>query len=210
MAAQARAWLEGRLVDFPGGRLLRLDGEVHPALLRRSIRAICGEIGYERLNAVEALADARRCATEIARGLYAERGRLGLYFLRRKPSPMREMPLSLEGKTCLSGICTVAARAAAPVPVRDDPARQALDADALSGAMLRTRRDGDRIRPLGCGDKLLSDYFIDRKVDRPLRDATPLIAVGGRVHWVCGHGISQDAALSPGCDAVALKFEWEI
>ena len=40
-----------------------------------------------------------------------------------------------------------------------------------------------------------------------LRDATPLIAVGNRVHWVCGCGISQEAALTPGCDGVSLKFE---
>ena len=66
--------------------------------------------------------------------------------------------------------------------------RQALDPDALERAVLRTRRPGDRIRPLGCGDKLLSDYFIDKKVDRPLRDVTPLVAVGGRVHWVVRPG----------------------
>ncbi len=65
---------------------------------------------------------------------------------------------------------------------------------------------GDHIRPLGCGDRLLSDYFIDRKVDRPLRDVTPLVAVGDRVHWVIGHGISREAALVPGCAAVALSY----
>ena len=111
---------------------------------------------------------------------------------------MRQTPLSPEGKTCLPGICTVQARAAAPVPVRDDPARQVLDADALSGAVLRTRRDGDRIRPLGCGDKLLSDYMTDRKVDRPLRDCVALVARGSRVLWACGLGISEEAKITAG------------
>ena len=84
--------------------------------------------------------------------------------------------------------------------------RQVLNPAALAGAVLRTRRPGDHIRPLGCGDRLLSDYFIDRKVDRPLRDVTPLVAVGDRVHWVIGHGISREAALVPGCGAVALSY----
>ena len=45
--------------------------------------------------------------------------------------------------------------------------------------MVRTREDGDRIRPLGGGDKLLSDYFIHKKIDRPLRDLTPLAELPG-------------------------------
>ena len=108
---------------------------------------------------------------------------------------------------CLPGIGRVIARPGEAVPIRDDPHRQALSAAALRGAVLRTRREGDRIRPLGCGDRLLSDYFIDKKVDRPLRDAVPLIAVGSRVHWVCGYGISNEAAVHPGDDAVELVYK---
>ena len=50
---------------------------------------------------------------------------------------------------------------------------------------------GDRIRPLGCGDKLLSDYLTDQKIDRPCGTAWPWWpwATGG-VLWACGLGIS--------------------
>ena len=42
-----------------------------------------------------------------------------------------------------------------------------VDARSLSGAVLRLRRDGDRIYPIGApGRKKLKDYFIDRKVPR--------------------------------------------
>ena len=95
------------------------------------------------------------------------------------------------------------------MPVRDDPFRQVLKRSALAGAVVRTRRAGDRIRPLGCGEKLLSDYFTDRKVDRPLRDGIPLIAAGRRILWVCGHGIAQEAAVSEGDDALLLRCEME-
>ena len=94
------------------------------------------------------------------------------------------------------------------MPVKDDPAVQVLNAKILTGAVMRTRRPGDRIRPLGGGDKLLSDYFIDKKIDRPLRDAIPLVAVGSRVHWVRGHNISAEAAVRPG-DA-AVKQVWRM
>ena len=65
-----------------------------------------------------------------------------------------------------------------------------MDADALAGAELRTRRDGDRMRPLGGGDRLLSDVLTDKKVDRPLRDRVALVARGNRVLWACGLGIA--------------------
>ena len=213
VADQARRWLEANLRPLPVGSLLRLEGEVHPALLRRAIRAICGSIGWERLNAVAALADAPRGATDISGHLRAERDRLGLYFLQRPSPTMREAPLAMNGRTVLPGLCEIDARPATPVPVRDDPDRQVLDAAALEGAVVRTRRPGDRFRPLGCGDRLLSDYLTDRKVDRPLRDCLGLVTRGDRVLWVCGLGISQDAALT--CEtkrAVALTHRraWRV
>ncbi|MBR2698187.1 MAG: hypothetical protein IKE76_06295, partial [Clostridia bacterium] len=54
-----------------------------------------------------------------------------------------------------------------------------------------------------------SDYFIDKKIDRSLRDLVPLVAVGSRVHWVCGLGISQEASVVPGDSAVRLECECE-
>ena len=101
-------------------------------------------------------------------------------------------------------------RPALPVPVRDDPLRQVLCRDSLKDAVLRTRRDGDRIRPLGCGDRLLSDVLTDRKIDRPLRDALPLVARGNRILWAVGVCISEDAKLTPDTtDAVLLEWHFD-
>ena len=72
-----------------------------------------------------------------------------------------------------------------------------MDKAALQGAVVRTRRAGDRIRPLGCGEKLLSDYLTDKKIDRPLRENLPLLAKGEKVLWVCGLGISEEAKIRP-------------
>ena len=199
VAAQARAYVDAHLRALPCGRLLRLEEGAHPALVRRAIRAICGgDMSAERLRAVAALAEATRGATQISGDLYAERGRLGLYFLRRQTPAMREAPLAIPGETALPGLCAIAAKTAPTVPLRDHPLRQALYADALEGAVLRTRRAGDRIRPLGCGDRLLSDYLTDKKVDRPLRDCVALLARDDRVLWACGLGIAEEAKLTPG------------
>lgn len=53
-----------------------------------------------------------------------------------------------------------------------------------SGAVVRGRRPGDRIQPLGLrGHKKLQDYYVDRKIARRHRDAAPVVACGGDVLW---------------------------
>ena len=192
-------------------RWIELENPPHRAILRRALLRACPEpLSWEQVNALEALCMQGRGKADIGGGIFAERTGHRLYFVQKQPMRIEPAALSPDGVTDLPGLGRVVARPCAPVPIRDDPMRQVLNPAALAGAVLRTRRPGDRIRPLGCGDRLLSDYLIDRKVDRPLRDATPLVAVGGRVHWVVGLGISQEAALVPGCEAVELTFEREI
>ena len=194
----------------PFCRWIDLSRPPHRAILRRAILRRCpAALTWEQVNALEALCASDRGKIDLGVDHCAERAGHRLYFAPKHPPQTESATLSLNGVTALPLVGRVIAAPCAAEPVRDDPMRQVLNPAALTGAQLRTRRPGDRIRPLGCGDKLLSDYFIDRKVDRPLRDATPLIAVGNRVHWVCGYGISQEVALTPGCGAVSLKFEWK-
>lgn len=205
LALQAERYIAAGLVALPGGYWLDLAGPPHPAVLRRAIRALSGPgLTHERLNAAAGLSGAPRGRAELNDGWRAERGMRGLYILRDLP-PAPEAPLRPDGESALGGLCTVVAAPSPASPARDDPMRQVLRRDALGGAVLRTRRPGDRIRPLGCGEKLLSDYLTDRKVDRPLRDRLALVARGSRVLWVCGIGIAEDAKLlGPGDDAICL------
>ena len=83
-----------------------------------------------------------------------------------------------------------------------------MDPTALTGTVLRTRRQGDRIHPLGMkGTKSLSDYMTDLKIPRPLRDGVPLIARGDTVLWAVGLGVSRDCALK-GDAAVRLECKY--
>ena len=53
-----------------------------------------------------------------------------------------------------------------------------------AGAVVRGRRPGDRLQPIGMqGHKKLQDYYIDRKIPHRDRDAAPVIAAGRDVLW---------------------------
>lgn len=59
---------------------------------------------------------------------------------------------------------------------------------------VRSRRPGDRFRPLGApGIRKLQDFLVDRKVPRPQRDTLPLVVdANDRIVWVVGHSVAED------------------
>ena len=199
-------WLAANRGEGPLCAWLDVAAPPHRAILRRALKSLLPDaLSWEQLNAIEALCARGRGRIDVSDALFVERAGCRLYVVRKDRPPTDPAPLSSNGKTDFGPFCVIDAAPSPPIPVRDDPFAQVLNARALDGAVVRTRRDGDRIRPLGCGDKLLSDYFIDRKVDRPLRDGVPLVAVGNRVHWVVGYGISQEAAVRPNDAAIRLE-----
>jgi tRNA(Ile)-lysidine synthase len=75
-------------------------------------------------------------------------------------------------------------------------------------AVVRTRRPGDRFRPLGMrGSQPLKEYFIDRKVPRAVRDRTLLCADGNRIVWVAGMGVNDGVRVRPGSTRRVLRLE---
>ena len=66
------------------------------------------------------------------------------------------------------------------------------DADAIpGGAVIRFKREGDKFRKFGGGEKSLGDYFTDKKIPVWVRKKIPLIADGAEVLAVCGVEISD-------------------
>ncbi len=58
--------------------------------------------------------------------------------------------------------------------------------------VMRTRQPGDVISPKGfSGTKKLQNYFVDRKIDRDLRDKLPLLCLGNQVLWIPGYEINE-------------------
>jgi tRNA(Ile)-lysidine synthase len=73
------------------------------------------------------------------------------------------------------------------------PGDVAVSARALGAqALVRSWRDGDRMRPVGLGGtKTLQDLFTDRKVPRALRRTLPVVEAGGEIVWVAGVALDE-------------------
>jgi tRNA(Ile)-lysidine synthetase-like protein len=72
----------------------------------------------------------------------------------------------------------------------------ALPARAVAGGLrVRSRRPGDRMRPLGLGGtKKLQDILVDAKVPRGERDGVPLVVTDQGIAWVVGVCLDEQAA----------------
>lgn len=94
-----------------------------------------------------------------------------------------------------------------PVPTEPTgPEVAMLDAGVLgANLVVRTWRDGDRMRPLGMrGSKSLQDLFTDRGVPRSERHRIPVVVAGGRIAWVAGVAVSEEFRIDPGTRAAAV------
>ncbi len=69
-----------------------------------------------------------------------------------------------------------------------------VDADRLTGRLIvRPRREGDRIRPLGMAGRSqkVSDVMINAKMPREARDSWPLVAAGEEIVWIPGYRLGD-------------------
>jgi len=70
-----------------------------------------------------------------------------------------------------------------------DPFQAWVRLDSLPGPLyLRTRRPGDRFKPLGMEGRSvkLADFFVNRKVPRRARHSWPLLCAGEEILWIPG------------------------
>ena len=222
IAAEEDAYVERQSLLFeqehaatlPGMYLIELQSEGEAwrgkrALLMRTVRRLTG-LPFEAAAGIADLWENRNGprAVDAGGGWRGERGSLGLYLIRKDRKEADIWPMIAQGEICLpGGMGRVNVRRGDGIPVTDQPFCQELDASQAEGAVIRTRRNGDVIHPLGApGRQKLSDYFINRKVDRPLRDVIPLLAKGNEILWVMGEGISEKAKLKE--DTQAIRLEW--
>lgn len=172
-------------------------------LIRELIRKTKGDlrrIEYEHVNRVFRLARAGPVGSRIhlPDGLVVERVAKGLVFRMGLPHPFCEV-VELPGENELSSLGLVlraelVKRKKVPCsPWGRDELEAFVDWARLEGPfVLRTRKPGDRFRPLGMrGTRKLSDYLIDRKVPRTQRDEIPLLVSRTGIVWVIGHGIAD-------------------
>jgi tRNA(Ile)-lysidine synthase len=211
------ASLEDEGVAFPR----RAFGSVAPALrarlLRRAVRHLAGpsaELEAVHIAAVEEALAKRRSSVSLRHGLTAWVGARDVRIATagRKPArTMTESPLVVPGRTDLPG-WIVMAEIVSPPPLEPRPRTRFeawLDADALGPTVVvRSRRPGDRLRPLGLGgQKKLQDLFVDAKVSQEERDAVPVVCAPWGIAWVVGLRVDERAALREGSrSALRLRF----
>jgi len=72
--------------------------------------------------------------------------------------------------------------------------------------VVRSRREGDRFRPLGApGRRKLQDVLVDRKVPRAVRDRVPLVVdAAGRIVWVAGVAVAHDYRVTASGEGVVV------
>jgi tRNA(Ile)-lysidine synthase len=75
-----------------------------------------------------------------------------------------------------------------------------IDGGELPGPFaVRSRRAGDRFRPLGLGGRSqkLSDVMINERIPSEARDTWPLVEFKGEILWVPGYRLAHSARLGP-------------
>jgi tRNA(Ile)-lysidine synthase len=136
---------------------------------------------------------------DLKSGLFAEIAGARLYLCRRRPQS-RTVAVSGNGTTPLTqfGISLVVSDvpgyAVGASALREGRnLRVYVDRKRMRGKLtIRTMRSGDRFTPLGMkGSKKLSDFFSDRKIDRPLREEIPLLLCGGKIVWIVGYEVAD-------------------
>jgi len=84
---------------------------------------------------------------------------------------------------------------------------QAMPKALLEECQLRAWQPGDWISPFGqCGRQSLQDYFTNRKVDAPFREAVPLLCRGSEVLLAAGVGAGNIPAFDSTEENVMLRW----
>jgi tRNA(Ile)-lysidine synthase len=109
-----------------------------------------------------------------------------------------------------AGVTISAERRERGVELSKDGARACVQADSVDMPLgVRTRRPGDRFRPLGSpGRRKLQDVLVDRKVPRDERDRVPVVVdARGRLVWVAGVALADECRVTaPEAGVVILKL----
>jgi tRNA(Ile)-lysidine synthase len=213
-------------VQLDTGRLAAQPAAIGRRLVRQALERVAPARGVSasHLDAVLELARASQPSGFLdLSGVTAERRGAVILLEPAKPSGRAEQAAGFELPLPVPGCIDVpAAGLSVSAWMREDGGSLlSLDADAVAvqaGALalplvVRSRRPGDRLQPLGApGRRKLQDLLVDRKVPRADRDRVPLVVdAAGRIVWVAGVTIAEECRVTaPSAGVVVLKVQKRI
>ena len=168
-------------------------------------------IGYRHIEAVLALSrksDGRCRSLDLPFGIIVEReggllrirkegGRRARGRERKTPRPLFEYGVEIPATIHLKEIDKTIHLELIGKPtlreMKEEPRKAFMDYECMNPPLvLRSAAPGERIDLFGSGGKKkLKEYFIDRKIPRPLRKKIPLLADSQSVIWIAGERISE-------------------
>ncbi len=179
--------------SMPRKQLANMD----PAVAKRVIRLMFSRAGLKQdIGAIHlkqllaAIDKPESTITEFPKGYTAEVSGDRVYFKAPNKETKTEKPRFKIKE------CKVISITEAP-PLRTlDKNTCVLDAEKLldfdGDIVLRSRKPGDRIRPIGLGgSKKLQDYLTDAKIPKEERNKIACLACGHEVLWVQGRAVSE-------------------
>lgn len=198
---KAASHAEGGSIRLSLKELVSAPKAISRRIIRKAVESICGlkDLTGVQVDAVLELSALQPGSqADIHDGLVARRGFEDITILMPNLlNPHREIPLRLEGETGATDfgcrfVCTLIQEIPADLK-NHNLLYEYFDADLFpQDAIIRSRREGDRIKPLGCGHMKLKKYLSEKKIPRWDREDIPVIALGQDILWAVGCGINDD------------------
>ena len=161
--------------------------DLHPALLGRVLVRMIAQAGIapQCAQTIEVMMDAlkeEKQTVNLTGGAHAHIGQR-LICLTRAQEPIEDTPLRIPGETDtpFGRFCV---RVAAPGETGDGIHTQAVPLQALCGAVVSARREGDQMIPFGRHTPVrIKKLMIDAGIERAVRRSIPLIRNAEGVLW---------------------------
>ncbi len=192
-------------VSFPREPFERLHAALQTRLIRSAISHTLGSSAdleaVHLRTIVEALTRART-RLSLPHGIVVTLDSRFLSVRKGQPPVGQRIPetaLMLPGRTTVTGWAIDAALIPPPTdPRAATPLEAFLDAEAVGENLsVRSRRPGDRLRPLGLGgEKKVQDILVDARVPAAQRDGVPIVSSKSGIAWIAGHCIDEAHALT--------------
>ncbi len=186
--------------------LERLDVATTSRTLRRAAAEVSGgrvDLKWEDVERVLGSLNKRRAKTSLPGGLVAVTDPWVVTIWPGQPpraAGIPQVPLAVPGKTRAGGWTIEAREENSPKKGPEPgPYEVMVDSGSMWAWWVRSRRPGDRLRPLGLGGtKKVQDILVDAKVPAEERDGLPIVVDERGIVWVVGHCIDERVKVTSG------------